>query len=98
MSTPKKKGQHRVTAIIRLYSNEAEQRLADMLSKRIHSMSAMQRLDAVHYRLVEIVWEPRPSKNQWNTESDWRREIAKTMEGLYFDVIAIDYSWNEVPE
>lgn len=94
MATPKKKGQHDVQAIIRLYSDEGFNRLGvddnGVEFKELHTDVAGK------FTLVEVRWRPRPSRNQWNTESDWRRWCASTFEGLYFDVLDVTYDWKEV--
>lgn len=95
-SRPKRKGQHEVRAILRLYSLEAAEQLKGLLKKPTEKNTSLNFLDADHFGLVEIVWRPRPSKNEWNTESDWRRTIARQMEGLYFDVLVVEYRWTPV--
>lgn len=93
--TQKRRGQHEVKALVRVYSQEGLDALLKMLDKPKNSQSSY-----IVYRseftLVKLVWRPRPSKNEWNTQSDWRKEIAKAMTGLYYDVLIAEYHWRPV--
>lgn len=98
---PKRKGQHTVHAILRVYSSEgalAARRLAEGPAEKntkVRMVSTMSGLPT-YFNLYEVTWMPRPSKNEHNTESDWRRKIARTFAGLYVDVVLVEYHWKEV--
>ena len=97
MTTVKKrKGQHNVRALIRVYSDEGAEALKATFTGPTERETIVRALDSTSYRVYEVDWMPRPSINEWNTESDWRRKITKGMEGLYFDVIIAEYSWKPV--
>lgn len=98
MATKKKrKGQHLVDAVVRVYSAEADRILREEFAKgATERATSVSQLMAEPYSLWYIEWRPRPSHNEYNTQSDWRRKIARELEGLYFDVLMVDYEWREV--
>lgn len=96
MTTKKRKGQHHVKAVIRVYSKEGSAAL-ESLAKGNTTVKALTPFgEDGTYMLYEVNWRPRPSINEWNTESDWRKTIARTMQGLYFDVLVFEWSWKLV--
>lgn len=98
MARPKREGQHVVKALIRVYSRQGVAAIDEMLSKDIHENSRYVVHEQGSFTLVDVLWCPRPSKNEWNTESDWRREIARAMTGLYYDVLVFEPSWHPINE
>jgi len=107
-----RRGQHRVLAVVRTYSDEADWAIRKMMSAPRHSASSAVYLSGpkvddadvltgkvvrVPFRLWYLEWMPRPSKNEWNTESDFRQNLYSYLGERWYDIVTVKYEWRPLP-
>jgi hypothetical protein len=49
-----------------------------------------------HVKLAHVSWTPTPSRNEWNTESDFRKKLRDCMKDCIYDVILPEYKWEPI--
>jgi hypothetical protein len=106
-------GQHKVRAVVRTYSNEGDWAIRRMMAAPRHKKSILVYLTSatvdhtnlvngidvayVPMRLWYVEWLPRPTKNEWNTESDFRQNLQSYFGDRWYDVLTVKYEWSPLP-
>lgn len=81
-------------AIVRVYSAEGESAIAKWVGANVRILAD----EVPTWRLVHVHWRPPPTKNEWNTEHDFRKMLARMMGDLWYDIVLADYKWKAVPD
>lgn len=95
---PRRRGQHDVHALVRVYSAEGDAALYRIVSGRTALSTTADKIQDAPWRLWQVRWRPVPSRNEGNTEHDFRTKLHSLMGGLWYDTLEVEYRWSPLDE